>query len=598
MTLFARRLDIEPRKKNSAADVPGETGEWLETALRLLPLFCAVLVLWLATRRYFGLSQDARFYALEALRALDPNRYAGDLYFQFGSQGGFSLFTSLYRPLVALFGTGSAGMGVAIAGQLLWLFGLWRLASSLVGRRFVWLSLALVIAVQGLYAPYLGYGEAFATPRLFAEALTMLALSLLRTRPALTAALLALAACLHPLMALPGCVAVFVYLALGRPIYWILAPAGIGLVMFLGWAGIEPFANLYKTLDPAWLAVARLRSLQCFVTLWPADAWFQVLNGFAWGAIGLFAAQGRDRRFLAAVLAAGLGGLVCTFVGADIAHNVLVVELQPWRAMWLVQVVVRIFIPVTLFSLLDRRIASPMAVAAALSVALVLVSSLTRLVRLSHSAEFGWLSFALTAIALAAILARTEGMRGRLLTQLLCGLAVAATPVAAWAWDARTPWTKFLEAPEPPPPDLADLLPRGASVYWEGAAEMAWYRLARPSYFSCDQGTGVVFHRETAMAYRHRSDSFYPLRTVDFSQAKSCAALDNQTAPERTRSGLQNLCRREPGLDKLVLIAPIDGVDPKIWKSPILFQDIHVVDGIYSARSTDRFYIYSCAGLR
>jgi hypothetical protein len=45
-------------------------------------------------------------------------------------------------------------------------------------------------------------------------------------------------------------------------------------------------------------------------------------------------------------------------------------------------------------------------------------------------------------------------------------------------------------------------------------------------------------------------------------------------------------------------MAPIEGIAPKIWTSPVPYQDIHVADGIYTARSTDRFYIYSCDGLR
>jgi hypothetical protein len=88
------------------------------------------------------------------------------------------------------------------------------------------------------------------------------------------------------------------------------------------------------------------------------------------------------------------------------------------------------------------------------------------------------------------------------------------------------------------------------------------------------------------------------LRTADFGQAKSCAAFDKRPGPDRTHRGLQQLCRREPALDTIVLMAPIEGIAPKIWTSPVPYQDIHVADGIYTARSTDRFYIYSCGGLR
>lgn len=602
MSFFTRNLEANARAVSgdpTAKDIASGNPQ-AATVLGLIPLFCAIAVLWLVTRHYFGVVQDARFYTLEALRELDPARFANDFYFQFGSQGSFSLFTKFYRPLVAHFGVGPAGMGVAIVGQALWLAGLFWLARNLVGARFLWLAAALAIAMPNIYAPYFGYGEAFATPRLFAEALTMLALAQLGARPLWTLVLLGLAASLHPLMALPGLVAAFVYLALGRPLLWALAPAGAALAFGLGWAGIEPFSNLQRTLDPEWFSVVAIRSLQCLLTRWPSDAYFQVLNGLAWSVFGLFTLGGRDRKLLGAVFAAGLAGLALTLIGGDLARNVLVVELQPWRSMWLLQVVVRLYIPLIFFSLLAKRFANAYPLTALLSIGLILASSATRLIRLPYSADFNYLSFALATAALLAIFAQTAGTgrTHRRVAQLLCGLAIAALPVAAWGWDGRTEWTKFLESPEPPPADLARLLPQGSSVYWENSTEMLWFKLKRSSYFSCDQGTGVVFHRETAMTYKHRSDSFYPLRTADFTNTRSCASFDKRPAPQRTREGLQKLCRREPGLDQVVLIAPITGVEPKIWKSPILFQDIHVADGLYSARSTDRFYIYSCAGLR
>ena len=605
MPSSARELDFDTDALNGAArpSLPRKSvaaGTRLQFSFRLLPLVCATIVLWLATRHYFGVQADARFYALEALRELEPGKFANDLYFQFGSQGSFSLFTRLYRPLVAQFGYGAAGMGVAVAGQALWLIALLCLARSLVGDRWLWLSAAVVIAMPNTYAPYFGYGEGYATPRLFAEALTMLALAQLRSRPLWTPALLLAAAALHPLMALPGMAAAFVYLALGRPLWWLLAPLGAGLALALGLAGIEPFANFNRSLDPEWFSVVAARSLQCLLTRWPSDAYFQVLNGLAWSVIGLFAVDARDRRILAAALIAGLGGLAVTFVGGDIAHNVLLVELQPWRSAWLLLVVVRIFIPVIFFALLAKRVPNAVVLAALMAIGLILVSSVTKLIRIPYSADFDILSVILIVVALAAIFARLAWQDGknRLLGRILCGLAIVALPAAAWGWDGRTAWTRFLESREPPPTGLAGLLPQGQSVYWENSTEMLWFRLRRASYFSCDQGTGVVFHRETAMTYKHRADSFWPLRTTDFTQTKSCAAFDKGPRPARNRQGLQALCRREPGLDNVVLIAPLAGVEARIWKAPVLFQDIHVADGLYSARSTDRFYIYACAGHR
>src|SRR5258708_1446480 len=119
---------------------------------RTAALLCSVALLWLATRPYFGTVFDARFYMLEALNNLDPSRFAQDLYFKFGSQGNFSVFTKLYQPLLLAFGVGTTALVLTIVGQLLWLFGLFRLARVLVGGRTMWLSIAVVIGMRNIYA--------------------------------------------------------------------------------------------------------------------------------------------------------------------------------------------------------------------------------------------------------------------------------------------------------------------------------------------------------------------------------------------------------------------------------------------------------------
>jgi hypothetical protein len=567
-------------------------------------LCCAVAALWLATRHYFGIVQDARFYTLEVLRALDPSAFADDLYFQFGSQGSFSLFSHLYLPFVSHFGVGAAAVAVTIVGQLCWIFGLFRLVRSWVDERYQWLSLATVIVMPNAYA-FFGYGEGFATPRLFAEALAMLALSFLSTGPVWTWVLLILAAALHPLMALPGLGIAFIYFALARPLLWAAVPAGAGLAWALGMAGIAPFADLLKTIDPAWFSVIELRAAQCLLTTWSRESWFQILGILVWVVLALLLSQGPQRRFLAATLAAGIGGLACALVGGDIARNMLVVELQPWRSLWLLQLVSRIYTPVALGLLLSRsslvakRKADAFAAATLLTIGVVLVSATTRVIKLPYAAEFSRYSLMLSIVAMAVMFVELvlADEKFRRLRQVALCIAIALVPVAALDWDKRSAWTRFLESPEPPTQELTALIPANASLYWEGGPEMPWLKLKRSSYFSCDQGTGIVFHRETAMTYQQRLDSFWPLRLGELGRADDCRNSGREKA-DRSRAGLERVCRREAGLDYLALMTPIPGVRSRSWKSPALFEDIHLLDGKISGHVTDRFYIYSCAGLR
>jgi hypothetical protein len=101
------------------------------------------------------------------------------------------------------------------------------------------------------------------------------------------------------------------------------------------------------------------------------------------------------------------------------------------------------------------------------------------------------------------------------------------------------------------------------------------------------------------MAYKSRATSFGPLRVGDFFQLDTCASLDTKPKPERNRKGLHDLCIREPGLDYVILTAPLDGVEPKgTWKSPVRFQDLQSSNGKFFARVADHFYFYSCASVR
>src|SRR5258707_776848 len=128
---------------SDSRNMPTGRGFW-----RLTGLVCTVVLLWLVTRPYFGLLFDARFYMVEALNVLDRANFADDLYFKFGSQGNFSVFSQFYLPLLRSAGVGATGMILTIVGQSLWLFGLFRLTRVLVDHKIMWLSMAVVIGTQ------------------------------------------------------------------------------------------------------------------------------------------------------------------------------------------------------------------------------------------------------------------------------------------------------------------------------------------------------------------------------------------------------------------------------------------------------------------
>jgi hypothetical protein len=616
-----------------------------------------IAALWLATRPYQGIVDDARFYMVEALREIQPDGFASDLYFHFGSQNKFTIFSKLYVPFVTWFGIAATGMGFTILGQFLWLGGLINLARIVLRDRGVALvGVAAVVALPGTYPLFgFGYGEHFVTPRLFTEALTLIALGLLlRRRTVWALAILVLSLAFHPLMALPGIALALLYLALERPLWWFAIIGASVAALGLAFTGVQPFATLRIAYDPQWLEIVRVRDWMCFVLEWPANAYFRAAATVALAASALVLAEPRQRRFLACALIVGIGGIACTLLGGDVANNVLIVQLQLWRAMWILTLAANLYAaviflrlralpgadltrlafgvglgalvltqfmapmvyaagPITVcacgLAVWQLKTGKPLGPAARLACLAALALGVVAIVILGFAyvvvmkAMIDSLSSTLTHFALAL------GVVGLML--LLEGKATAAASPGLWPvavslvlavvalfyWDARSPWTKFAEASPSPPASLAAFLPDRANVYWEGGLEVLWFRERRPNYYSCDQGTGALFFRGTALAYRARAETLWPLRTIDFGSSL-CPNLSDDAKPQRTRADLAAACARDPELDDLILTRPVEGADAKIWDSPVPFQDTVIIPGTVISQRTDRFYLYDCAAFR
>ncbi|MBV8779336.1 MAG: hypothetical protein JO258_19240 [Alphaproteobacteria bacterium] len=639
----------QPRLHGGFAGRIAGSGRRASTHTLLVVLIAAV---WLATRPYDGIVGDARFYMVQALNALEPGHYADDIYFRFGSQDRFTIFTSLYAPLVAALGVGPAAMLATLLGQLLWLAGLLCLARALIRDRLTALLAVLaVVVLPNAYALF-GYGEPFVTPRLYAEALILVSLALMvRKRTAWAIAAAGLAAALHPITALPGLALLFVCIALARPRWWWLALGGAGAFAALALAGVKPFADLGATYDPAWFEVVRSRDAQCLITAWRYDALLGAAATWVLAILTLRAAEAGERRFLGAAFAIGVGGIAATLLGADLARNVLITELQPWRTLWLLTVVTHLCAaPVVLRLLRDpalEPVAKLMLTAAfvalwlssfvgAIAVAAPLLATAVGVIlwqrrmrrplpAMARPLCLAALSLGATATALYVFYGLRvlnemwpERFRAAAFAVAVVSMALAlvlvalrhrgeartrAWPLAAAAglllvallgWDRRTAWTAFVESSQPVPPALAAALPENASVYWEGGLEFLWLHWKRPDYFSCSQGTGAVFFRQTALTYQHRLESFWPLRTLDFAETDLCPGFDAAATSARTKPDLQAVCRREPGLDYLVLARPIDGVAAAEWIAPVPMRAVGLKNGGVTVAETNRFFIYAC----
>ncbi len=619
-----------------------------------IPLLIAAL--WLATRPYVGVIQDSRFYTVQAVSALLPGRFAEDLYFRYGSQDQFTLFTVAYEPVMAALGIAKAALVLTVVGQCLWVSGLIYLSYGLFRDRLtalIAISLAIVLPAGML----LNYGEQFLTPRIFSEAITLWALgSMLRGRSLRALSFLSISAAIHPLMTLPGFAILFVYQAARRRAWWALGALTVIACLGLASNGVQPFVRIFDSFDPAWFAVVRVRDDFCLLTQWGTVEWLKTCNIFLLAALRLTVAEPLERRFLVSAFVVATGGLVTTFVGGDLLRNVLVVDAQQYRATWLLAVAANIFVAPLLLRIRWNVTSSLTRVSVVIAGGMLIVSTffVVGLCLATPVLFFAGLAASLEQYRQKPISAAAN-MFGLIIVGLLCGatlmvlyfsmvlingwprllwyttrglglvvitlgavavyvsssadtrkkigppmtvFAAGLTAIAALSWDQRTRWTEFVETAGTAPESLTSLLSPEGQVYWEGDVRVPWFVLKVPSYFSCEQGTGSLFFRGTAISYNHRYENFRPLQPLDFGQAKYCPVARSAENAAFGLDEIASLCKQEPGLGTLVLTHAVPNAPGRVWVSPVKFEDFRSVDGTLRLFTTDRFFIYSCSAFR
>ena len=500
------------------------------------------------------------------------------------------------------------------------------------------------------------FGESFLTPRLFAEALTMAALGLMLQGRSGFAVLATMLACaFHPVMALPGAAVVFIYLAWGRRACWAAAACAGAAACGLAALGVEPFSRVGIRFDPAWFAVVLRMNSYAFLSQWSIVDYSILASQAALAALAWRTVEPANRRVVAVVVAVASAGLGLTLICGDLGHNQLLTNLQPWRATWLLGMMSHLLaVPILVALGGKKRGVHPLAkvfafsgIAALLFVPLfpvlyvwaaILLTFGTALAKHQAEAQKTPLPVLLLLSAVIAL-----GVGGNLMhfgpaparflpalperfwaetwnfVLLLSGVCLVALTFAStgsspfqrasrWfqgaltacvllaavtGWDQRSDWQKFVEGGGPPSADLKSFLPEHATVYWNSGVDILWVRLRRPSYYSCTQGAGVMFFRDTAIAHQHRGESFR------FDQPKSdrCPYLHGGDA-SATEGDLRRACIREPQLDYIVTPQQMAGIPSREWVSPVSFQYVQDVEGSLKMQNVNHFYRYSCSALR
>ncbi|HEY7899975.1 MAG TPA: hypothetical protein VIC25_02205 [Caulobacteraceae bacterium] len=617
--------------------------------LKLATAGILILALYVITRPYLGLIHDARLYAVQAVNVWRPAALASDLYFRYGSQDGFSAYTAIYAPLVAALGVQGADLAAEMLGQILWLGSAAALAFGLFNKPRE--AIAALVGVILLRSSYGGegifqYAEPFATPRLFAEALALTAFSLaLKRRRVLSALLIAVAGALHPLTALGAAGVILIAWAFTDRRAWMLIGAGAVIASLAIAFRIGPFARAWETFDPQWLAIVRRRCSFAFVgewrwwDLWLAGAQISALC-VAWRI-----ASALERRLIAAVLTVTLAGLIVSLMGADAMRNVLIVNLQVWRVLWIAAVAANAFLAIIAVRLPrgacsweflafalgssalvrwlpESRVLEPFVLMLALA---IVAAELSRGHRLGAPARaiagiafataavvFAWMLWYhlghgfrvgrdMVELALAGAVFGLLWLQGRAFdSRMIAGAAALMLVGGAALADNQDDWNRFAVSPRVDP-SLRAFVPVSGNIYWEGESGLLvlWFKLRQPDYYSCLQGSGAMFYRRTALDYDRRGSVLRGLNGADFvgGVGTLCDTKVDMTAVDpQGPSQVEGACRALPDLDTLILNRPVPGLKAVAsWRAPTYLEG-RLKDGSHVRLNT--FYRYDCRPLR
>lgn len=575
------------------------------SAPRAMLALAAILTLWFVTRPYGGLWHDSRLYTAQALRLIQPDNFAHDLFFLYGSQDDYTLFSPLYALAIRWLGIDQAALTFTLLGQALWLSGAFMLARRLLPAPWHWLGLGLVIVLHDYYGHYVfAYGESFLTPRLYAEGLSMMSLALLvGGRIWLAAVLLVAALLLHPINALMGGLVAFFWLFLRYPREMLGASVtGLLLVGVLAFAGIPPANGLLLTMSDAWYAISDARGPHVFLHNWDSGNWSRVALTLALLLSTSRLADDPLRHVTWATALAIACGLGVAWIGGEISHNVLLIQLQTWRVLWLGMVLAalsaawlawhfwriqRDWIPMLGFlsawllrdssggwvalltlaycllpAVWTGRFAKWAQVFALglLSVAvinLIAVNSLSSLNDLMPGSDqpwytrLSWLALALGFTTLGLVLFWRESSVFRFAAVMS---AVTGTVLAVGGWDHRTIADHWTDRNLTEQARLQAMIPPSAVVYWADSLLHTWFFLQRSSYMSGLQIAGVIFHEGTALEGQRRSLALKPLGVQDslvtFPRHQRSTA--SQDLAKLRPAGLAQVCA-DPALDWIVI---------------------------------------------
>jgi hypothetical protein len=306
-------------------------------------LFLLLLCVNTIAQPYAGINHDARLYSVQVLNYVEGGSYADDLFFRYGSQDDYSLFSRLAGPLVQTFGLPAAFFVIYLLSKSLLCWGMIRIVQTLVPNRLAsTLALIYCMALTNRHGDLhmLPMQENFVTPRMLACALVLIGLDLLlRAWPIVSCLVILLAVGIHPLMAFGGLLIwagfhLWKYLGV-KAFIGISVGAGVAsaIVLSVESLGIRCFGEM----DDDWRQAIMYASPFNFPSLWSWRDWcvlaFQlvilgiVIWKYRFGDVDKF-------RLLIVLMLVTLAASVGSILAEQLPYA-LFFQGQPYRALWM-----------------------------------------------------------------------------------------------------------------------------------------------------------------------------------------------------------------------------------------------------------------------
>jgi hypothetical protein len=547
------------------------------SSLAQITLYALVLLLWLLLLPYAGVRHDARLYTAQALWHIHSEIYGNDIFFRYGSQDSFTLFTPVYVQLIRLFGVEHAAALITAFSQLAFMTACWFFAKRMYPPLIATVVVGLILILPGNYgSDYIfTYLETFATPRLLAESLTLFSLlAFVHQKKIIGSVLLLCSLLMHPIMAMAGVTFLAARWALNHPkLAALIAVSAATIVIPLT---LSPLGTHFR-FDHEWLSIVERRSPYLFLRNWAYADWARLAVPLTTLAMNVWLQPNNLQQKWAKIASlTAILGLLVSLIGNDMLGLVLVTQAQPWRWLWLITLCALLLLPsllhmlwqhekagqTTVFLLvaawLVRNEASSMGIivfAASSAIAwrlnggsqqlwrllwvgsltllllvvtwLIVMNSMTAGILLDTYHVPNWLDLfrdvctdgliPLISLALAYFFATSTHFTSRLTTAIAISLALIFLShfmIANWLYEEYP--ASLIAKME----SWRKLIPYNEEILWLDGITPTWLAVQRASYISGVQTTITLFSRTAAIEAKKRADevtSVFPqTQTIDW----------------------------------------------------------------------------------